>query len=45
MLHTLLKTLLKDQKLNWPAYHTALVFAYNMLPHVTTGYQPYQVLM
>ena len=40
----LLKTLPKDQELNWPAYIVALVFAYNAMPHSTTGYQPYQLI-
>ena len=43
-LQNLLKTLLKDQKPNWPAHLSALVFAYNATPHSTTGYQPYQFM-
>ena len=42
MLQNLLKTLHKDQKPNWPAHLGAFVFAYNAMPHSTTGYQPYQ---
>ena len=42
MLQNLLKTLPKDKKPNWPAHLGALVFAYNAMPHWTTGYQPYQ---
>ena len=41
-LQNLLKTLPKDQKPNWPANLSALVFAYNATPHSTTGYQLYQ---
>ena len=44
MLQNLLKTLPKDQKPNWPAHLSALVFAYNATPHSTTGYQPYQLM-
>ena len=44
MLQNLLKTLLKDQKPNWPAHLSALVFAYNAMSHSTTGYQPYQLM-
>ena len=44
MLQNLLKTLPKDQKCNWPAHLSALVFAYNAMPHSTTGYQPYQLM-
>ena len=41
-LQNLLKTLPKDQ--NWPANQSALVFAYNAMPHSTTGYQPHQLM-
>ena len=44
MLQNLLKTLPKDQKPNWPAHLSALVFAYYAMPHSTTGYQPYQLM-
>ena len=43
-LQNLLKTLLKDQKPNWPAHLGALVFAYNAMPHSTSGYQLYQLM-
>ena len=43
-LQNLLKTLPKDQKPNWPAHLSALVFVYNATPHSTTGYQPYQLM-
>ena len=45
MLQNLLKTLLKDQKHNWPHQFSALVSAYNAMPHSTTGYQPYQLML
>ena len=35
------KMLLKDQKHNWPVHMNALVFTYNVMPHATTEYQPY----
>ena len=38
----LLKSLPKDQKSNWPLHLPLLVFAYNAMPHDTTGYQPYE---
>ena len=43
-LQNLLKTLPKDQKPNWPAHLSALVFACNAKPPSTTGYQPYQLM-
>ena len=43
-LQNLLKTLPKDQKPNWPAHLSALVFAYNAIPHSTNGHQPYQLM-
>ena len=43
-LPNLLKTLPKDQKPNWPAHLSALVFAYNAMPYSTTGYQLYQLM-
>ena len=43
-LQNLLKMLSKDQKPNWPEHLSPLVFAYNVTPHSTTGYQPYQVM-
>ena len=44
MLQNLLKTLLKDQNPNWPAHLSVLMFAYNAMPHSTTGYQPCQLM-
>ena len=40
----LLRTLSKDQKADWPLHLPSLVFAYNMTPHSTTGFQPYQLM-
>ena len=44
-LQNLLKALPKDQKPNWPAHCSALVFMYNATPHSTTGYQLYQLMI
>ena len=44
MLHDLLKTLNKEQKVNWPLHLSSLVFAYNVMPHSVTGYQPYELM-
>ena len=44
MLQNILKTLPEDQKSNWPVHLSALVFAYNAMPHSTTVYQPYQLM-
>ena len=41
---SLLKTLTKEQKSDWPAHLPALTFAYNATPHSTTGYQPYELM-
>ena len=43
MLHDLLKTLDKEQKANWPLHLPSLMFAYNVMPHSVTGYQPYKL--
>ena len=40
----LLKTLTKEQKGDWPAHLPMLIFAYNATPHLTTGYQPYELM-
>ena len=40
----LLKTLIKEQKGDWPAHLPTLTFAYNATPHSTTGYQPYELM-
>ena len=45
--HTLIdlfKSLLKEQKSNRPLHLPLLVFAYNAMPHSTTGYQPYELM-
>ena len=42
--HDLLKTLDKEQKVNWPFHLSSLVFAYNAMPHSVTGYQPYELM-
>ena len=40
----LLKTLKAEEKANWSSHLPTLVFAYNATPHVSTGYQPYQLM-
>ena len=40
----LMKTLDSEQKPNWPVYLPSLVFAYNATPHVSTGFQPYELM-
>ena len=40
----LLKSLPKEQKSNWSLHLPLLVFAYNAMPHDTTGYQPYELM-
>ena len=40
----LLKTLTKEQKGDWPSHLPVLTFAYNATPHLTTGYQPYELM-
>ena len=40
----LLKSLPKEQKSNWPLHLPLLLFAYNAMPHDTTGYQPYELM-
>ena len=40
----LLKSLPKEEKSNWPLQIPLLVFAYNVMPHDTTGYQPYELM-
>ena len=43
-LFSLMRTLDQEQKPNWPTYLPSLVFAYNAMPHSTTGYQPYELM-
>ena len=40
----LLTSLSKEQKDNWPLHLPSLVFAYNAMPHSTTGYQHYELM-
>ena len=40
----LLKSLFKEQKSNLPLHLPLLIFAYNAMPHDTTGYQPYELM-
>ena len=40
----LLKSLTKEQKADWPNHLLALTFPYNATPHVTTGFQPYELM-
>ena len=41
---SLLKTLTKEQKGDWPSHLPTLTFTYNATPHLTTGYQPYELM-
>ena len=36
----LMRTLNCEQKPNWPVYLPSLVYAYNVTPHASTGFQP-----
>ena len=40
----LLTSLSNEQKDNWPLHLPSLVFAYNAMPHSTTGYQSYELM-
>ena len=40
----LLTSLSKEQKDNWSLHLPSLVFVYNVTPHSTTGYQPYELM-
>ena len=44
MMFGLLRTLSKEQKADWPVHLPSLVFAYNVTPHSTMGFQPYQLM-
>ena len=41
---SLLPSLSKEQKDNWPLHLPSFVFAYNAMLHSTTGYQPYELM-
>ena len=43
-LQDLLRTLLKEQKKNWPLDPLRLILACNATPHSTSGFQPYWCL-
>ena len=43
-LFSLMRKLDQEQKPNWPVYLPSLVFAYNVTPHSTTGYKPYELM-
>ena len=40
----LMKTLMEEQKPNWPTYVPSLVYAYNSTPHASPGFQPYELM-
>ena len=40
----LLKSLNKEKKPNWLQHLPSLVFMYNVTPHSTTGFQPYELM-
>ena len=40
----LLQSLPKEQKSCWPLHIPSLVFAYNVMPHSVTDYQPYELI-
>ena len=40
----LMRTLMEEQKPNWPTYVPSLVYAYNSTPHASTGFQPYKLM-
>ena len=40
----LLKTLTKEQKMDWPAHLSTMTFAYNATPHSSTKFQPYELM-
>ena len=39
-----MKTLIEEQKPNWPVYLPSLVYVYNAAPHTSTGFQPYKIM-
>ena len=40
----LMHSLDQEQKPNWPIYLPSLVYIYNVTPHSTTGFQPYELM-
>ena len=44
ILFGLKRTLNCKQKPNWPVYLPSLVYAYNAIPHASTGFQPYKLM-
>lgn len=43
-LHNLLRTLPREKKRRWTEYLGELVFIYNVTPHGSTGFSPYELL-
>ena len=43
-LFSLMRTWDREQKPNWLVYLSSLVYAYNAMPHSTTGFQPYELM-
>ena len=40
----LMRTLMEEQKPNWPTYVPSLVYACNSTPHASTRFQPYKLM-
>ena len=40
----LMRTLMEEQKPNWPSHVPSLVCAYNSTPDASTGFQPYELM-
>lgn len=43
-MHNLLRTLPLEKKKKWPEFLPEVIFIYNVTPHTTTGFAPYQLL-